>query len=343
MQLRILQTWQAAHRGSMHKYPSTSQRDVARPGRQRRPGRRAADRSRHDARPDRRSARSTASKFDGVDLFLFDPHVSIDSTDDDLKRLADKVRAQGPRRRLGRRAGLAADRRRLGDGRATRSARSSSTQVRKACRDRAEAARARHPPVRRRPHRLGGEPGRLGEGSRRATRRRSPRRSARPCDVAEDFGERLAAEGEICWGGMHSWKRKVELLEMVDRPEDARLPGRHGAHAALHAGLQRARGSHPARGLRLEGPDDARRGAEDADARAAALDDRLPRRAERRARSKAPARTTRPAATACRTIRTASSTSSQHAGYWLRDDERQADAARSSTSAGTAACSRTRR
>src|SRR5512146_1200146 len=32
-------------------------------------------------------------KFDGVDLFLFDPHVSIDASDDDLKRLADKVRA----------------------------------------------------------------------------------------------------------------------------------------------------------------------------------------------------------------------------------------------------------
>src|SRR5690242_17375454 len=33
-------------------------------------------------------------KFDGVDLFLFDPHVSIDSTDDDLKRLAEKVRSR---------------------------------------------------------------------------------------------------------------------------------------------------------------------------------------------------------------------------------------------------------
>jgi hypothetical protein len=38
------------------------------------------------------------------------------------------------------------------------------------------------------------------------------------CDVAESFGERLAAEGEICWGGMHSWKKMVNLLEMVDRP-----------------------------------------------------------------------------------------------------------------------------
>ena len=34
-------------------------------------------------------------KFDGVDLFLFDPHVSIDSTDDQIKALADKIRAKG--------------------------------------------------------------------------------------------------------------------------------------------------------------------------------------------------------------------------------------------------------
>ena len=34
-------------------------------------------------------------KFDGVDIFLFDPHVNIDSNDDDLKRLADKVRNKG--------------------------------------------------------------------------------------------------------------------------------------------------------------------------------------------------------------------------------------------------------
>ncbi|MBM3168102.1 MAG: sugar phosphate isomerase/epimerase [Bacteroidetes bacterium] len=36
-------------------------------------------------------------------------------------------------------------------------------------------------------------------------------------DVAADFGEKLAAEGEICWGGMHSWKHMLELLEMTDR------------------------------------------------------------------------------------------------------------------------------
>src|SRR6476619_7288975 len=33
-------------------------------------------------------------KFDGVDLFLFAPHVDIDSAADDLKRLADKVRSR---------------------------------------------------------------------------------------------------------------------------------------------------------------------------------------------------------------------------------------------------------
>jgi hypothetical protein len=39
------------------------------------------------------------------------------------------------------------------------------------------------------------------------------------CRIAEGYGEWLAAEGEICWGGMHSWRRMVELLEMVDRPQ----------------------------------------------------------------------------------------------------------------------------
>jgi len=38
------------------------------------------------------------------------------------------------------------------------------------------------------------------------------------CEVAADHGERLAAEGEICWGGMHSWRHMLHLLEMVDRP-----------------------------------------------------------------------------------------------------------------------------
>ena len=39
------------------------------------------------------------------------------------------------------------------------------------------------------------------------------------CTIAEDHGERLAAEGEICWASMHSWRRNVQLLEMVGRPQ----------------------------------------------------------------------------------------------------------------------------
>jgi hypothetical protein len=37
--------------------------------------------------------------------------------------------------------------------------------------------------------------------------------------VAKDHGERLAAEGEICWAGMHSWKDMLDLLNEVGMPE----------------------------------------------------------------------------------------------------------------------------
>src|SRR5271154_931769 len=40
------------------------------------------------------AAEVDGTHFDGVDLFLFEPHVNIDSTDDDLKRLADRVAAR---------------------------------------------------------------------------------------------------------------------------------------------------------------------------------------------------------------------------------------------------------
>ncbi len=37
--------------------------------------------------------------------------------------------------------------------------------------------------------------------------------------IARDHGERLAAEGEICWAGMHSWKDMLDVLEAVGMPE----------------------------------------------------------------------------------------------------------------------------
>src|SRR6267142_786755 len=156
-------------------------------------------------------------KFDGVDLFLFDPHVSIDASDGDLARLADKVASKGlvvgslvapvwPPTGGGSAMGSDADRKNF------------LTQIRKACaigkklRDigirsygvvRIDSAAspsdwAKHPDA---------NTDRIAETFREA------------CDIAEGYGERLAAEGEICWGGMHSWKRMVQLLEMVGRPK----------------------------------------------------------------------------------------------------------------------------
>ncbi|HEU4938238.1 MAG TPA: TIM barrel protein [Vicinamibacterales bacterium] len=162
-------------------------------------------------------AKSNGSKFEGVDLFLFDPHVSIDSTDDDLKRLADKIRGKGlvvgsvvapvwPPTGGGSAMGSDEDRRNF------------LTQVRKAC---GIAKKLRDIGIRNygvvridsaaSPSDWAKDPAgntkRIAETFRQA------------CDVAEEFGERLAAEGEICWGGMHSVKRNVELLEQVNRPE----------------------------------------------------------------------------------------------------------------------------
>src|SRR5947209_4806935 len=41
------------------------------------------------------AARAGSAKFDGMDLFLFDPHVSIDIDDDKLERLSEKFMAKG--------------------------------------------------------------------------------------------------------------------------------------------------------------------------------------------------------------------------------------------------------
>ena len=163
------------------------------------------------------AARANGTKFDGVDLFLFDPHVSIDSTDDDLKRLADKIRAKGlvvgslvapvwPPTGGGSAMGTEEERKAF------------LTQVRKAC---AIGGKLRNLGIRQYgivridsatgPGEWAKDPGgntkKIADTFRKAA------------DVAEEYGERLAAEGEICWGGMQSVKRNVELLELVNRPK----------------------------------------------------------------------------------------------------------------------------
>ena len=156
-------------------------------------------------------------KFDGVDLFLSLPHTDIDSGDDDLKRLADNIGQRGlvvgslvapvwPPTGGGSAMGSEDDRKKF------------VTQVRKAC---MIAKKLRGLGIRKygivridsasSPSDWAKDP--AGNSKRIADTFRQA------CSIAEDYGERLAAEGEICWGGMHSWRRMAELLEMVDRPK----------------------------------------------------------------------------------------------------------------------------
>jgi sugar phosphate isomerase/epimerase len=156
-------------------------------------------------------------KFDGIDLFLFEPHVKIDSTDDELKTLADKVRA----RNLEIGSVVAPVWEPTGGGPAMGSLKDREKfleQVKKGCRI---AYRLRELGVR--PNGVVRIDSACGVGPWSEDPRGNQKRIAEvfleACKIAEDHGERLAAEGEICWGGMHSWKKMLDLLEMVDRPQ----------------------------------------------------------------------------------------------------------------------------
>jgi len=156
-------------------------------------------------------------KFEGMDLFLFDPHIDIDLADDEVKKLADKVAAKGLN--VG---SLVAP---IWPGTVGDSSMGTPEQrekfvlsVKKACRiakilnehgvrkygviriDSATGPDAWYvDPV------AGTK--KIAETFREAGK------------IAEANGERLAAEGEICWAGMHSWKNMVDLLEAVGMPK----------------------------------------------------------------------------------------------------------------------------
>jgi sugar phosphate isomerase/epimerase len=163
------------------------------------------------------NAQVNGIKFDGVDIFLYEPHINIDASDDDLKRIADRIRSRG----LVVGSVVAPIWAPTGGGSAMGGAeecRKFVGQVRKGCRI---AAQFRN---------LGIRPDGIvridsacsvsdWEKDPVGNTKRIARTFRQACDVAEDYGERLAAEGEICWGGMHSWKEMVKLLELVDRPK----------------------------------------------------------------------------------------------------------------------------
>jgi hypothetical protein len=152
-------------------------------------------------------------KFDGVDIFLYDPHINIDISDDDLKATADKIAGRGFR--VGTVvAPVWFDASAMGD---DKQRENYLGAIRKACR------------IARNLREMGVRPygvvridtactpadwAKDAEGNQQKIAGTIKQAAA----IARDHGERLAAEGEICWGGMHSWRRMIDLLERVGEP-----------------------------------------------------------------------------------------------------------------------------
>jgi hypothetical protein len=162
------------------------------------------------------NAEVDGQKFDGVDLFLFHPHLDPDASDDDLRRLADKIAGLGlavgslvapvwPGTVGGSAMGTDQDRANF------------VLAVKKACR----IAQV----LNRHGVRKGGVI-RIDSADSPAHWDADPQGNTRKIaatfreagQVAQDHGERLAAEGEICWAGMHSWKNMLDLLHEVNLP-----------------------------------------------------------------------------------------------------------------------------
>ena len=151
-------------------------------------------------------------KFDGIDLGLFEPHFNIDESDDGIKRFAEKVS------KLNLNVGsLVAP---IWGGPAMGSKEDRAVfvdMVKRSCRFGQKLKE------------YGVRPSgiiRIDSASKPEAWSTDPVNNTKliaatfreACDVAADFGEKLAAEGEICWGGMHSWTAMIETLETVDRP-----------------------------------------------------------------------------------------------------------------------------
>jgi sugar phosphate isomerase/epimerase len=151
-------------------------------------------------------------KFDGVDLGLLDPHLNIDMSNEEIKKLADKVG------KLNLKIGSLVAPIWGGPAMGTKEQRKQFVDaVRKACN------------IGKVLRELGARPYgivRIDSASSPEEWSKDPAGNTKliaqtfreACDVAADYGEKLAAEGEICWGGMHSWKTMIETLEAVDRP-----------------------------------------------------------------------------------------------------------------------------
>ncbi len=156
-------------------------------------------------------------KFDGIDLFLFDPHVSIEASDEELKILAEKVQSRG----LVIGSLVAPVWTPTGGG----SAMGNSTereaflgQVKKAA---VIASKLEKLGVR--PYGILRIDSSIDPGTWAADPATNTKRIAQTFreagKIAAGYGQRLAAEGEICWGAMHGWEHMLNLLEETAMPQ----------------------------------------------------------------------------------------------------------------------------
>ena len=164
------------------------------------------------------AAEVDGQKFDGIDYFLFLPHTDPNASDDDLKGIADLIVSKGFD--IG---SLVAP---IWPGTVGDSAMGDAEQrgkfldaVKMACRIakifNEHGARKRG--VIRIDSAEFGVASFLEDPSNNIKRIAATFKEA--AKIAADHGERLAAEGEVCWAGLHSWKASLALMEEVGMPE----------------------------------------------------------------------------------------------------------------------------
>ncbi|MCA9046467.1 MAG: TIM barrel protein, partial [Planctomycetaceae bacterium] len=157
-------------------------------------------------------------KFEGVDYFLFHPHTDPDASDDDLKKIADLIASHGFK--VGSLVapvwpGTVGDSA-MADGEQREKF---LTAVKKACRI-AEVFND-HGVREYGVIRIDSADGNIAKWAedKTANTKLIADTFREAATIAEAHGERLAAEGEICWAGMHSWRDVLNLLEAVGKPE----------------------------------------------------------------------------------------------------------------------------
>jgi hypothetical protein len=164
------------------------------------------------------AANCEGQKFDGVDCFLYLPHVDPNASDDDLRRVADEILAEGLK--VGSLVapvwpGTVGDSA-MGD---TKARRRFLDAIKAACRIASlwnEHGVRPYGVIRIDSAEFGIDTWRENPKANTTKIAETFREAAK---IAADSGERLAAEGEICWAGMHSWKDMLDLLEEVAMPD----------------------------------------------------------------------------------------------------------------------------